>query len=415
MGDPEVAAERESEQPTTVRQWWRSARPLHGLLAATALSFTGNAIVAVAVPWLIFKRTGSATAAGVAGAAAIAPIVLSALFGGALIDRLGRRFCAVGADLLSAIAVALLAILDEAFSLPFWGILALVALGAVFDGPGAAARETLRPDVARATSTPITRVNAWGEAAEAIGALAGPGIAGVLLVVLGGFNVLWVTVGMFLLSATITTLTIPSHLSPAPIHEPYFRSVVTGLRFLIGEPGLRTVAITAAILVGFIAPFESVVLNAHLQDTGHATFYGFVVAAFAGGGLIGAILYGVVGHRLPERAVLVTTLAVSALGLAVYALLPPLTVLLIVSVLTGIAAGPINPVVAVIMQARTPEHLRGRVIGSYTSVALAAGPLGLLLMGPIVDHTSPRIGFIVIAVGCALATLLAASAKSLKK
>ncbi|MFC9694753.1 MFS transporter [Kribbella sp. NPDC056951] len=391
------------------------ARPLHGLLGATALSVTGNAIVAVAVPWLIFQRTGSATAAGVAGAAAIAPIVLSALFGGALIDRLGRRFCAVGADLLSAIAVALLAILDEAFGLPFWGILALVALGALFDGPGAAARETLRPDVARATGTPLTRVNAWGEAAEAIGALAGPGIAGVLLVAMGGFNVLWVTVGMFLLSATITALTIPKHLSPAPAHEPYLRSIATGLRFLITEPGLRTVAITAAVLVGFIAPFESVVLNAHLQDNGLADYYGFVVAAFAAGGLIGAILYGAVGHRLRERGVLIGSLVISTIGLAAFALLPSIPLMIALAFTTGIATGPINPVVAVIMQARTPENLRGRVIGSYTSIALATGPIGLLAMGPIVDHATPATGFIVIAIGCALATAFVTAAKSLRR
>jgi hypothetical protein len=62
-------------------------RALIGLLASTTLSNTGNAIVAVAVPWLVLERTGSATAAGLAGAAAILPVALSALFGGALPAR----------------------------------------------------------------------------------------------------------------------------------------------------------------------------------------------------------------------------------------------------------------------------------------------------------------------------------------
>ena len=52
-------------------------------------------------------------------------------------------------------------------------LLVLVALGAVFDSPGAAARESLRPDVARAAGIPLIRVNAWGEVAENIGYLAG--------------------------------------------------------------------------------------------------------------------------------------------------------------------------------------------------------------------------------------------------
>ena len=65
--------------------------PLFGVLASTALSVTANSVVAVAVPWLVLERIGSAALAGLAGAVAIAPIVFSAAFGGALIDRIGKR------------------------------------------------------------------------------------------------------------------------------------------------------------------------------------------------------------------------------------------------------------------------------------------------------------------------------------
>ena len=54
--------------------WPRRAIPLAGVLGSTALSITANSIVAVAVPWLVLERTGSAALAGLAGAAAIAPI-----------------------------------------------------------------------------------------------------------------------------------------------------------------------------------------------------------------------------------------------------------------------------------------------------------------------------------------------------
>jgi len=68
----------------------------------------------------------------------------------------------------------------------------------------------------------------------------------------------------------------------------------------------------------------------------------------------------------------------------------------------------------VIIQSRTPERLRGRVIGSYTALALAAGPLGLLAFGPLVDAFGPAIGFLLIGVGCALAALLAAISRGLR-
>ena len=156
----------------------RTVIPVAGLLGSTALSITANSIVAVAVPWLVLERTGSAALAGLAGAAAIAPIAFSAVFGGALIDRVGRRRSSIIADVLSALAVAAIPLADLTIGLGIPLLLVLVALGAVFDSPGAAARESLRPDVARPARIPLTRLNAWGEAAEGIGYLAGPGSPG---------------------------------------------------------------------------------------------------------------------------------------------------------------------------------------------------------------------------------------------
>ena len=91
--------------------------PLVGVLTATALSVTANSVVAIAVPWLVLERTGSAALAGLAGAAAIAPIVFSAVFGGALIDRIGKRTCSMIADAFSALAVAALPIAESTIGL----------------------------------------------------------------------------------------------------------------------------------------------------------------------------------------------------------------------------------------------------------------------------------------------------------
>ena len=66
------------------------------------------------------------------------------------------------------------------------------------------------------------------------------------------------------------------------------------------------------------------------------------------------------------------------------------------------------------IQSRTPERLRGRVIGSYTALALAAGPLGLLAFGPLVDAFGPAVGFLLIGAGCVLAAVVAGLARGLR-
>lgn len=388
--------------------------PLLGVLAATALSVTANSIVAIAVPWLVLERTGSAALAGLAGAAAIAPIVFAAVFGGALIDRIGKRRTSLIADSLSATAVAALPIADATVGLGVGLVLALVAVGAVFDSPGAAAREALRPDVARVAGVPLARVNAWGEVAENTGYLAGPALAGLLLVVVGGFGTVWVAVGLFLLALAVTAVLVPAHLSVRPAPEPYLRSVWDGVRFLLRDRTLRAITLTAAVIWLFLLPFETVVLNAYLNESGQVVAFGLILAANAGGAIGGALAYGAVAHRVPTQVALVAALALAGLSLGAFAALPPVPVMVALALAAGVVTGPINPLCAVIVQSRTPERFRGRVIGSYTALALAAGPLGLLAFGPLVDSFGPAAGFAAIGGGLALAAIIAGLSRGLR-
>lgn len=392
----------------------RSTGPLIGVLAATALSVTANSIVAIAVPWLVLERTGSAALAGLAGAAAIAPIVFSAVFGGALIDRIGKRRTSMIADVLSASAVAALPIADATVGLGVGLVLALVAIGAIFDSPGAAAREALRPDVARVAGVPLARVNAWGEVAENTGYLAGPALAGLLLVLIGGFGTVWAAAALFALAVLVTAVLVPAHLSARPEPEPYLRSVWDGVLFLLRDRTLRAITLTAAVIWLFLLPFETVVLNAYLNETGQVVAFGTILAAYAGGAIGGALAYGALAHRVPTRIALVAALALAGLSLGAFAALPAVPVMVLLALAAGVVTGPINPLCAVIVQSRTPEKYRGRVIGSYTALALAAGPLGLLAFGPLVDTYGPAVGFAAIGGGLGLAALVAAVSPGLR-
>jgi len=116
-------------------------------LLADALSLFGNAVAAVALPWLVLVRTGDAAAAGVIAAAAALPILLAAVVGGWVVDRFGRRRISVGADLASAAAIAALPLVDAWTGLTLAWFIALGIAGALFDVPGMTAREALAPDV----------------------------------------------------------------------------------------------------------------------------------------------------------------------------------------------------------------------------------------------------------------------------
>ena len=92
--------------------------------------------------------------------------------------------------------------------------------------------------------------------------------------------------------------------------------------------------------------------------------------------------------------------AVLTFGVAVLviAFLPPLPVILSFAALIGLVYGPIGPIYNSVMQTRAPAQMRGRVVGVMTSMAYAAGPIGFMLAGPLVDAFGLEVTFVVLAV-----------------
>ena len=67
------------------------------------------------------------------------------------------------------------------------------------------------------------------------------------------------------------------------------------------------------------------------------------------------------------------------------------------------------------MQTRAPQHLRGRVVGVMTGLMYAAGPLGLLVAGPLADAAGLRATFLALAVPILLVGLIACALPSLRE
>lgn len=384
-----------------------------GLLTATGVSGAANAMVAVLVPWLVLERTGSAAQAGLVGAVSLAAAVPALLLGGPIIDRWGRRRVSVAADMLSAGSVAALPLMDLVVGLTLVSTLALVALGALFDGPGAAAREAARPEVAAAAGASLDRLNARGEAMDGLGQVAGPALAGAGLAAVGALSSLWVAAGLFLLAAAATRFGLPVDPAGTGSREPFRRSAWTGLRLVATDPVLRATAVLGTVALAFLAPL-TLVLTAHLAPRDQPGTLGLVTAALAVGAVIGALGYGAVADRLSRRTGLIAGLAGTTLGLAALALLPGPLGLTVLAGLTGFAVGPLNPIAAVVLQDRTPAVLRGRVISTVWSLSLLASPLGLLGAGLLLEASSPAVTLLVIAAGLAVTTAYAALTPGLR-
>ncbi|KOS57479.1 MFS transporter [Rhodococcus rhodochrous] len=385
---------------TTLDLTTRRFAPLTLLGVATLLSATGNGIVVVALPWLVLEQTGRATDAAIVAGAGTVPLLLASLLTGTVVDRFGRRRTALVSDALSALSVAAVPVLAATVGLSVPLLAVLAALGAVFDPAGISARESMLPAATRAAGWSLDRANSLYEANYNLAYLIGPGIGGVLIAAVGPVNTLWVTSACFVLSlVTLTFLRLEHAGRPDRSTRPasLWAGTLEGMQFVWRDRLLRTLALVDMVIVALFLPIESVLLPTYFTGMDAPSLLGWVMMSVSVGGLVGALAYGAFASRLRRRTLMlvaVTVLGAATIGMA---FLPSLWVLVLLGTLIGLAYGPVGPIVNWAMQTRSPEHMRGRVVGVMTSTAYAAGPAGILVAGPLIDSTGVRTTFFALA------------------
>jgi MFS family permease len=366
----------------------RRRAPLFALFAANAVSLTGNVAALVAIPWFVLQTTGSATRTGVTAFAGLLPVVLSGLFGGALVDRLGYRRTSIVADVASALAVAAIPLLHSTVGLEFWQLVVLVFLGGLLDAPGGTARMALLPDVASRAGWSFERVTGATAVVERSSRLAGAPLAGVLIVVTGPTNVLWINAASFLVSAVLVVFGVPRppvERGREPARTSYRRELREGYAFLRRDRALGVLVLIVSVTNLFDA-FAMIALPVLAHDVyGSAVSLGLMTAAGGGGSVIGALAFAAIGHRLSRRDVFTWGFIVVSVSFPVAAMYPPLAVLLIAKTISGIAAGPLNPVIDTVFMERVPAGMRGRVFGVTQAAAWVAIPLGVLAAGAVIE------------------------------
>jgi MFS family permease len=395
-----------------LRRLW----PFLALETATALGGIANGIATVAFPWLVLERTGDPSAAALVGALTLLPLLVTSFVSGTIVDFVGRRAVSVASDALSFVSVATIPVLDAWIGLGVGWLAALAVLGATFDPAGITARESMLPDAARASRLALERANGVHEATWGIAFLVGPGAAGVLISLVGAVATFWGTAACFAAAAVLLAV-VPVPGSGRPRSDVrgagFWRATLAGLAFLWRDRVLRSVAALAALVVGLWLPVEGVILPVYFQERGSPGELGAVLMALSGGAVLGALAYAAVGGRFRRRAAFVAAMAGTALAVLGMAFLPPLVGLLLFGFFAGALYGPINPIINVAMQERTPNALRGRIVGLITSVSYAAGPAGYLVAGPLIDAVGLQATFLVFAGGLVAVAVAAFAVGSL--
>lgn len=371
--------------------------PLRALLLANYVSWFGNGMTIVAVPIYVLARTGSTTAAGVAGAANAFPLIIAGVAGGVLVDRWGARQSSILADGLAGLCTAAVPIL--AHSVPLAVIVLLLFLRSLLSTPGNVARLTLLPSLADLAAVGRQTANTLYQLAPRLALIAGPALAGISISLVGATTTLVFDAMTFVASAVLVAAFVrptgpPSADSPRPS---FVQETGAGLGFIRTNRGLMTM-LGLILAMNFIdEAYIPVLLPVYSRDIlGDPRLVGWLLGANGFGAVLGTVLYLFLGSRFsaPRWATLIVCLAVLAVTRAGLAGLPSLAESCCMLFAFGLASGPVNPIISTAVQEVTPHALLGRVFGVMRSSSYAAAPLGILVAGWVAAKWGLQVGLI---------------------
>nr|WP_267888666.1 MFS transporter [Streptomyces puniciscabiei] len=384
------------------RSPWRSLRH-RGMRWWSAANFVSNAgtwMQLTVQNLLVLQITGSAAATGLSISVQAAPALFVSLLGGAAVDRWPRKLTvAVSQALLGAVAftTALLVALDRIDMTALLVLAAVTGIIATVDGPACA---LLGNDLVPREDVPSAI--GVGALVHSAGRLAGTALAGVTVGFLGTGAAYAANGVSFLFVASVVPFLRPVHgavaehragAEPAAearvVPAPAEMGVREGLRFFVRRPRLMALAGITGISSVFGRNYGltlAVLVTGPLA--GGAGSFGTVSTVLAVGGIIGAIL----GARLRKPSVRTVGLlaAAGALLQVVAGLSPSLAVLMVLVLPMAVVESISDTAGTAVLQTDPPAHLRGRVLGVWSSIGTVWSLGGPPLLGLLMEWAGAR-------------------------
>jgi MFS family permease len=370
-------------------------------LAATPARFADE-MVAFTLVLLVLDRTGSATLAGVTGAAYALPAVLTGPLLGAWLDRTAHRRSALALNqaTLAVVMVALLATVGHsaAWVAPVLAAVAGATLPLVSGG-----FTSMLPSLF--TTDRLARANAFESASFSVATIAGPATAATVTAVASVETAVVVIVAAACFSiVAISRLPV---LPPVGADgEPFVTSVIGGLAHLVRTPRLRGSTVTTTLLMGFTGVLL-ITLPVHMRSLGHPeSSAGYLWTAVEIGSVTTALMLGRLRPgRRPEYIVMVSVAAYGVV-LTTWPLAPSFAVLLALAVVAGLAEGPTLPSMLAARQQYSPAALQGRVSTTAASLRVGASAVGQASAGALVPLVGTHAALLLSGIGLMAAALV---------
>ncbi len=375
------------------------------------ISLIGTWMQSVAQSWLVLQLAGKDAdlMLGVTSALQFTPVLFLSVFGGALADRLPKRNVIVATQSLLMVQAVILAVLVATGTVQLWHVLVLAAGLGVVNAVDMPTRQAFvvemvgKEDLMNSIALNSSVFNA--------ARIIGPGIAGILIALVGVAGCFFLNAVSFLAVITGLLMMRGPFFSPRAQAAPaegwgrqggFLTNLSGGFRYIWATPSVFALIFLVGAL-GTLGLNFSVWMPVMARDVLQvgASGYGFMMSIMGVGSLAAGLALAF--NRQTRKHLVIAAAGAFSVILLAFAASSWYPLSLALLMLMGLAMVTFSATANTTVQLTVPDELRGRVMAVYMMVFAGTTPIGSLLAGSLAHATSMPISIAAGAIACMLA------------
>lgn len=354
------------------------------------ISSVGSWAQAMAVTWLVLEITNRSDRLGLAMALQFLPILLLGAPAGVLADKFDNRRMLVATSALSGLLAAIFSIVVATDNITMWWIYALTfMLGLVLAAERPAMQAILYQLVGPELLPNAVAANGT---INAVSRLIGPAVSGALIATVGVKACFIVNAVSYLVVIGALMALRSKELVTRPVGGRAKGKLRDGFAYVrshpeVGRP-LLVMTVVGTIAYNFPTTFPSMVRFGFHRGAGSV---GMAMSVSAIGSIIGGIyIAGIKPHPRRTLGLALFGFAATCVALAVT---PGYWPFVVMTIPLGFASASFQSVNTVVLQQATEPAMQGRVMALHQMAWFGTTPIGALLMGWVIQVSSPRLPF----------------------
>ncbi|WP_096635242.1 macrolide efflux MFS transporter Mef(A) [Clostridium cochlearium] len=359
------------------------------IYAGQAVSLITSAILQMAIIFYITEKTGSAMVLSIASLIGFLPYAVLGPAIGVLVDRYNRKTIMIIADLIIAIAGAVLAFIALYMEIPIWMIMVVLfirSVGAAFHSPAlSAVTPLLVPE------DQLTKCAGYSQSLQSISYIISPAAAAFLYSIWELNAIIAIDVfGAIVAIIALVLIKIPKlDVEKQELGLSFIKEMKDGFYILKENKGLFGLLLIGTLYMLVYMPINALYPLISMEYfNGTPMHISITEIAYASGMLIGGLLLGLFGNYQKRILLITASIFMMGISLTISGLLPQsgFFIFVVCCAIMGLSVPFYSGVQTALFQEKIKPEYLGRVFSLTGSIMSLAMPIGLILSGFFADR-----------------------------